>query len=117
MERLEEIITKETTITAFKNGCVEPVNVIHRIHSVRYQYQRNVWEIFNKNFGLIRIMGNIEKSLIIAYPLLKNGFPENKGKSPYIFDITTDEYTELKNLYFEGIDKEYSKSWDIKNGN
>lgn len=108
-----EIVTKESAIIAFKNGCVYPVrNILNRSIAVKTQFQRNIWEIFNENFGLVRIREGYPIPIIMVYPLLKNGFPE-KGKMPYEFELTKEEYNELKDLYFGDLkeDTEYFKRW------
>lgn len=101
-------ITKNDIVTAFKNSCVllDAKTVIKRSISVKYQFQRNIWEIHNDWLGLIRIEDRINKCLIRLFPLLENGF---HLKEETIFEISNDEYEELRKLYFGNFkeDKKY----------
>ncbi len=104
------MITKNDIITAFKNSCVllDTKSVLKRSTSVSYQNQRNIWEIDNKWLGLIRIEDRINNFLIRLFPLLENGF---HLKEETIFELTKDEYEELRKLYFGKFkeDKAYFK--------
>lgn len=93
------MITKEDIIIGFKNSCVllDVKTVMKRGMSVAYQYQRNIWEIHNKWLGLIRIEDRINNCFIRLFPLLENGF---HLKEEVVFEITKNEYEELRKLYF-----------------
>lgn len=112
---------KNEIITAFKNSCVliDIQTVLKRSISVQYQFQRNIFEINNKWLGLIRIEDRTNACFIRLFPLLKNGF---YLKEETVFEITKDEYNELKNLYYGSFkedeiyfEKFYNKeTWKIK---
>lgn len=102
-------ITKELAIIAFKNACAIPdiSTYIKRNASVKRQFQRNIWEIYNKYFGLIRISKEFGNPCsILAYPSIKNDYYTNRNDiQMYLFNLSIEEYNELKDLYF-GIFKE-----------
>jgi len=100
---------KNEIITAFKNSCVlsEPKLVMKRSISVKYQFQRNVFEI-DTIYGFVRIMDRIKNCYITLFPLLENGFHLKKET---VFKITKDEYEELRKLYFGNF------KWDEKRFN
>jgi hypothetical protein len=109
---------KNEIITAFKNSCVllEPKFVMKRSISVKYQFQRNIWEI-DTIYGLARIEDRINLCTMTLFPLLENGFHLKKET---VFEITKNEFEELRKLYFgnfkedteyfERVNKLYSKS-------
>lgn len=100
---------KKEIITAFKNSCVslEPNLVMKRSTSVKYQFQRNVWEI-DTVYGFCRIENRINTYNLRLFPLLENGFHLKKET---VFEITKNEYDELEKLYIGDFkeDKEYFK--------
>lgn len=97
---MENIVDmKNEIITAFKNSCVllDIQTVLKRSISVKYQFQRNIFEIHNKWLGLIRIEDRTNACFIRLFPLLKNGF---HLKEETVSEITKEEYNELKTLYY-----------------
>jgi len=100
---------KNEIITAFKNSCVllDPRLVMKRSISVKYQFQRNVFEI-DTIYGLVRIEDIVNACYITLFPLLLNGFYLKKET---VLEITKYEYEELRKLYFGEFkeDKEYFK--------
>lgn len=104
------MITKNDVITAFKNSCVllDAKSVLKRSTSVKYQNQRNIWEIHNDWLGFIRIVDKINRCEIRLFPLMKNGF---HSKQETVFEITKREFEELRVLYFGEFkeDKAYFK--------
>lgn len=102
-------ITKEDIITAFKNSCVllTTKSVLKRSIAVKYQFQRNIWELHNDWIGLIRIEDRINECLIRLFPIMKNGFHSKE----IIFQISRNEFEELRDLYFGDFkeDKNYLK--------
>ena len=100
---------KNEIITAFKNSCVllDPKLVMKRSISVKYQFQRNVWEI-ETIYGLARIEDRINSCTMTLFPLLENGFHLKKET---VFEITKNEFEELRELYFGEFkeDKKYFK--------
>lgn len=103
-------ITKDDIITAFKNSCVllTTKSVLKRSIAVKYQFQRNIWEVHNDWLGLIRIEDKINRCEIRLFPLTKNGF---HLKIETVFEITKNEFEELRKLYFGDFkeDKNYLK--------
>jgi hypothetical protein len=89
---------KNEIITAFKNSCVllEPKLVMKRSTSVKYQFQRNIFEI-DTIYGFARIEDRINNYFIRLFPLMENGF---HLKRETVFEITKHEYEELRKLYF-----------------
>lgn len=89
---------KNQIITAFKNSCVllDPRLVMKRSISVKYQFQRNIWEI-DTIYGLVRIEDEVKRHSLKLFPLLANGFHLKKET---VFEITKNEYDELRKLYF-----------------
>ncbi|HMZ95351.1 MAG TPA: hypothetical protein PLD56_12595 [Chitinophagales bacterium] len=89
---------KNQIITAFKNSCVllDPRLVMKRSISVKYQFQRNIWEI-DTIYGLVRIEDEVKRHSLKLFPLLGNGFHLKKET---VFEITKNEYDELRKLYF-----------------
>lgn len=100
-------ITKNDIIIGFKNSCVllDVKLVLKRSISVKYQFQRNIWEI-DTVYGFVRIMDRIQTCYITLFPLLENGF---HLKEETVFKISNDEYDELRKLYFGNFkeDKKY----------
>lgn len=98
---------KNEIITAFKNSCVslDPKLFMKRSISVKYQFQRNVWEV-DTIYGFCRIENRINTYNLRLFPLLENGFHLKKET---VFEITKDEYNELEKLYIGDFkeDKEY----------
>ena len=109
---------KNEIITAFKNSCVllDPQLVMKRSISVKYQFQRNIWEI-DTIYGLARIDDRINSCTMTLFPSLENGFHLKKET---VFEITKNEFKELRELYFgnfkedteyfERVNKLHSKS-------
>lgn len=101
---------KNEIITAFKNSCVllDIKTVMKRSSSVKYQFQRNIWEIQNEWFGFIRIEDRINNCYITLFPIMENGF---HSKKEITCEITRHEYEELRKLYFGNFkeDKNYWK--------
>ena len=89
---------KNEIITAFKNSCVllEPKLVMKRSISVKYQFQRNIWEI-DTIYGLVRIEDRINQYTMTLFPLLENGFHLRKET---VIEITKYEFDEMRKLYF-----------------
>mgnify|MGYP003523480845 CR=1 FL=1 len=89
---------KNEIITAFKNSCVLtlPKLITQRHLAVEYQYQRNVWEI-DTIYGLVRIEDRITYCQMTLFPLLNGHYPVKTEK---VFEITKQEYEEMRLLYF-----------------
>lgn len=101
MENKISDFTKQNLITEFENLCVStsPLNVMQRSISVKYQFQRNVFEIYSKRIGLIKIENFSDSFVIRLFPLLDNKYYDIKQGNLF-FDIDEKEYHRLKSLYF-----------------
>lgn len=96
-------MTKEIAIAGFKESCLNNFERHRRIIAVGSQYNRNVWEINNRHIGLIRI-GNDTPPSITIFVLIESEYKANSSNGgAYKFDISIEEYDELKDLYFADI--------------
>jgi len=106
MEKEKILVTKEIAIDGFKKCCLstDPQLQRKRIIAVGTQFQRSVWDIDNDSIGRIRIADARENPVIIAFVLIDSEYKANTDNGgAYEFDISKDEYDELKKLYFADI--------------
>lgn len=108
------MVTKDELITSFKNGCVllSPKLIFQRSLSVKYQFQRNIWELECHYLGLIRIYNGINNFKIRLLPHQKHmNYLKCRDLTTkeFTFEITENEYGELEKLYFGDFkrDEEY----------
>lgn len=106
------VINKQNTIQRFKDACGHLQNVKRRKIAVETQYNRKVWEVYDK-YGIIRIeyKGKTNKSVITVFSFI--GVKEGTG--PDEFEIENQEYTELKDIYFGTFkpDMDYLLKWGM----
>lgn len=104
------MIDKINVIVAFKQSCIssDPSKIMKRDISVSSQFQRNIWEIDSDSLGLIKIEEIGVGYFITLFPLVGNAF---NLKDKVIFEISKEEFEDLKRLYFGKFreDKRYLK--------
>jgi len=102
MEEIKKLMTKEIAIQGFKESCLSFESKRNRTIAVGTQNQRGVWEIWNDKIGLLRIREI--NPIITVFVLIDSIYKPNPNNSgAYEFDISKDEYDELKKLYFADI--------------
>ncbi len=101
--------TKEALIRRFKFFCEQNDFREDREASVKYQFQRTVWEFDHYLTGKIRIELGFKNAKITLFHVLDVRKREFNVDS---FEISNDEYEELKKMYFGNFqeDTEYLKN-------
>lgn len=89
-------MSKEELFEMFHKGCLSATNN-QRIWSLKYQFQRNVWDLPVAE-GLLRLISSDNKHCIIFYPSIEHAKKSNR-KSDVTIQITRNEYNELFKLY------------------
>lgn len=111
-------ITKEFIINRFKKACKSQENLIRRKNAVESQWNRDVWEIYDKEECLIRILDISEyqphPKIMIWFSIKFNDKYCKSFEtliSPFETELYQDEYEELKKIYFGGFkpNEEYLK--------
>lgn len=91
-------MTKYEAIIRFKVACYDRENDYHRKVCVESQFRRNTWEIDDENARL-RISNQVAETKIFVFPTVTYA-NKNKFYSSSEFNITSNEYKELKDLFF-----------------
>src|SRR4051812_20925726 len=95
-------ITKQFVIDVFKFICSEKSyieNYERRKMAVETQLQRDIWELDSYVFGKLRIEFRNGSSKITLFRLL-NRLEKPNDSGAHEFEITQEEYEELKKIYF-----------------
>ncbi len=91
---------KQQVINKFKEGCDNILNFKRRLMAVNAQYNRAVWEIHGKG-GLIRIACyDAPNYSMIIFHTVDSVKANNLKLGEQHFDLTWQEYDELRDAYF-----------------
>lgn len=98
-------LTKAIAIQIFNEWCFDEDNNFTREHSVKFQWQRNIWEVKTKGIT-IRVFGNglIYSMHILPLPKCTDSLVHdfsNLNYSGLEFELTPEEYNILKNAYWD----------------
>ena len=98
---------KEEAIQIFKDNCADPINYAFRQDAVEHQFHRRIWQFDDLKVGRIWLQhAENDKFFILVFHLVGHGYGV-----PSVFEISEQEYNELKSLFFGDFkeDTEYLK--------
>jgi hypothetical protein len=93
-------MTKELVVQLFKDYC-NPSTLYERGLKRASQYSKNMWEVQDLRYGVIRIRDHCNKTFdILFYPTIEYAKKNNILEYKFVFDLSENEYDELKTIYF-----------------
>ncbi len=92
-------MTKEEIVRLFIDLCHDPKHQDMRMLSCQGQQQQNIWQIFEREKGLVQIKDKGENIYSIKFYTIVGTINKN---DVYEFELTSEEYHKLKNEYFRG---------------